>query len=415
MYALTLVIVFVLFTRLVLTNFRWALFVVAAMLPAYVIRFPLGPLPTTVLEGLFLLVLVCWSVQLYQAGDRAERWQRIKQSLFFKPGLLLVGAAALSVIWTENSWSALGIWRAYFLEPFLFYAILVDQVKTERDWRPFFVALGCTTLALTGLAVFQRFTGWWSPTWEWTQAGSRRVTGVYTSPNALGLFIVPVMAVYAWYITQRKTHQRWVAAVLLAGILAILLAVSKGAIIAFIATLLLLAWLTTKRRKQVLFGLAIVAAIILLSPLRAPFLQLATLQTDSGQSRIQLYKGTVEIVKGHPLTGTGLAGFGPAFERVRPDQYTEKLIYPHNIFLNFWVETGLLGLAAIIWIMVIVARTAYKLRGSIQHPAWAWILALTPMLIHGLIDVPYFKNDLAMLTWVMLAGLAVCYTNDNSV
>jgi len=33
-------------------------------------------------------------------------------------------------------------------------------------------------------------------------------------------------------------------------------------------------------------------------------------------------------------------------------------------------------------------------------------LALVQMSIHGLADVPYFKNDLAMMAWLILAVIA---------
>ena len=98
------------------------------------------------------------------------------------------------------------------------------------------------------------------------------------------------------------------------------------------------------------------------------------------------------------MRGTGLAGFAQAFESFRPAGYTEKLIYPHNIFLNFWTETGLPGLLAVLWIMVLAIKHGLK------KPS-LFALALLPILIHGLVDVPYLKNDLAMLTWIILAGL----------
>jgi O-antigen ligase len=128
---------------------------------------------------------------------------------------------------------------------------------------------------------------------------------------------------------------------------------------------------------------------------------------------LALYKGSVELLKQHPFAGTGLAGFGAAFESVRPAEYTEKLIYPHNIFLNFWTETGVLGLLVIFWIMAIIARLSFA-RDS--DPVWrdAFTAAFLAILAHGLIDVPYFKNDLAVLTWMMLA-LLVCHSDRRPV
>jgi hypothetical protein len=37
---------------------------------------------------------------------------------------------------------------------------------------------------------------------------------------------------------------------------------------------------------------------------------------------------------------------------------------------------------------------------------WALLGAWTTILIHGLVDVPYFKNDLSVL-WMLLVGLTI--------
>lgn len=404
-YSLALIVFFAVFLRLVLTQFRWAVLLFLGLLPAYVLRFHLGPLPSTVLEGMVIILLAVWGLKLYRSPQRDERLRAIERSAFFYPGVLLLAAAALSIAWSADRVGALGIWRAYFLEPFLLYALLLDQFHDRKDWRQALVALGGTTIGLTIIAVIQRLTGWWSPTWEWSQPGQQRVTGVYTSPNALGLFVVPVISAYTW-VALRVPKNRMVLVTIASGLLAILLAVSKGSWSAFITVLLVLGLGHTRTRRIVATGSLIALLIVLISPLRSPILNLATFQTDSGLSRIELYKGTLTLLKQHPLRGLGLANFDNAFESVRPTAYTEKLIYPHNILLNFWSETGLLGLAAVLWMIIIAARMALRHRNDLLHPAWPFLLALLPMLVHGLVDVPYFKNDLAMLTWFFLAGLS---------
>jgi O-antigen ligase len=148
------------------------------------------------------------------------------------------------------------------------------------------------------------------------------------------------------------------------------------------------------------------AALLLVIPAtRQEIVNLAGFQAPSGQSRLALYQGSIDLLKQHPFAGTGLSGFGVAFESVRPAEYTEKLIYPHNIFLNFWTETGLLGLLSVLWIIVVVARFSFHRQTDL---VWrdAFTAAFLAILTHGLIDVPYFKNDLAVLTWMMLALLA---------
>jgi len=82
-------------------------------------------------------------------------------------------------------------------------------------------------------------------------------------------------------------------------------------------------------------------------------------------------------------------------------------IFPHNIVLNFWSELGLLGLLAFGWIVVATALAAWRgwRRGA---PEWrplqlGVMLALLAVVVHGLVDVPYFKNDLALEFWGLVA------------
>jgi O-antigen ligase len=85
----------------------------------------------------------------------------------------------------------------------------------------------------------------------------------------------------------------------------------------------------------------------------------------------------------------------------------ENLIYPHDIVLNFWSETGLLGLAAFAWLVVQVVRVALRGLRMAGEP-WARAMAVgllglvVAFLVHGVVDVPYFKNDQALAFWALL-------------
>ena len=67
----------------------------------------------------------------------------------------------------------------------------------------------------------------------------------------------------------------------------------------------------------------------------------------------------------HPIFGSGLSGFASAINPYR-NGYAELQIYPHNILLNFWAETGILGLVAFGWLMVktFIATLAGWIHGS---------------------------------------------------
>jgi O-antigen ligase len=104
--------------------------------------------------------------------------------------------------------------------------------------------------------------------------------------------------------------------------------------------------------------------------------------------------------------GAGLSGFKHQMAMAVPD-YQLLVMYPHNIVLNFWSETGLLGLLSFGAIIVIAVTVSWR---SCRSGALEWrpiqlgvLLALVAVLVHGLVDVSYFKNDLAFEFWALLA------------
>jgi O-antigen ligase len=120
-----------------------------------------------------------------------------------------------------------------------------------------------------------------------------------------------------------------------------------------------------------------------------------------------VWQGTKAVLQERPVTGSGLAGFTRAYlPHTTCD--AEPLTYPHMFVLNFWTETGLLGLVAISVFFAWWLRASVKLcqRG---HVWWGSVFAavLAYWLVHGVVDVPYFKNDLSMEWWALAALLAL--------
>jgi hypothetical protein len=63
-----------------------------------------------------------------------------------------------------------------------------------------------------------------------------------------------------------------------------------------------------------------------------------------------------------------------------------------------------------VWIMIKYLYYGYKsLSGKERELSLALITALIAIIIHGLVDVPYFKNDLAVQFWALMAAMSVLY------
>jgi len=97
----------------------------------------------------------------------------------------------------------------------------------------------------------------------------------------------------------------------------------------------------------------------------------------------------------------GLTGFSQNWERLNSDANLDTHNFPHNIFLNFWTETGLLGLISFIVLSsIFIFRGLKQKKGLLALGLSLFVIAL---MTQGLIDNPYFKNDLAIVFWLALS------------
>ena len=186
--------------------------------------------------------------------------------------------------------------------------------------------------------------------------------------------------------------------------LAILLTRSEGTWAALAAGVVVFAYLIGYKKTAVA---AIVAGVLVgmaVPPLREAIL----FQDQAGKNRLILWKYSTEYLTESPknfIFGPGIRQF---FRKIQKPYYDvkqlERLVYPHNIFLNFWTETGFFGLVGFIGIYYSLLSTSFSLYKHRDTILGAGLIAtLVVIFVHGLVDVPYFKNDLAILFWILAA------------
>ncbi|MBI4435126.1 O-antigen ligase family protein [Candidatus Uhrbacteria bacterium] len=418
------------FAVLTWADLHKGLFLLVAVLPSYLLRTELFGVPTTLLELLAVTFLVVWVIRHFPVpqlpkgglGGVAERLSGVTVTAAF---LLL--AATIAVFVAPDRLAALGVWKAYFIEPILlFFAVRHELLRAPTPPSPpsgrggilaeqLFVALGVSALVLSLIAIFQWLTGSGLPIpWDI----ERRVTSVFDYPNALGLFLGPIVVI-AFLKIPRAIRTFWLAVALLSSI-AIILAQSEAAIVSIVATLLI-AGLWNKKTR--IFSSSLLALLVLLVLFVPALRTKLTLQDYSGSVRLSQWTETVDMLRDHWFLGAGLSGYPTLFEPYHQATHLEIFQYPHNIILNIWVELGLLGLVSFVllaWQILLslrggsststdeaILRRAKGLLRSLALPRndtqLVALLALLQMTIHGLVDVPYFKNDLAILTWILLA------------
>ncbi len=397
------------------------------ILPTYLVRFSIPipgthiALPTTLLEVVFWIVFFSW---LTTNGREKDAWRSLDH--WAAPITLFIVGATIGFIISPNILGALGLWRAYVLEPILFFVMFTDVLTKQKRGGAVLAALG-TTLAVVGvIACVQKITGIGIPL-AWQAVATRRVTAFYGFPNAIGLFAAPVtvlMAGWTLALATDKDNRRKIFSILtlvatILGVCGIIFAVSQGAMVGAAAGLITLG-LIDKRTRPWTLGVIIAACIATMTvrPIRDEISILASLRDDSGSVRQIIWKETAAMLADHPVFGAGLDSYRERILPYHETKYIEIFMYPHNIILNFWSETGLIGLVGFFWIVIMFFVTTVRLlkkKNAAVWPTGALIAAMVALLVHGLVDVPYFKNDLAILFWIII-GLAEVLRrlNDNA-
>jgi O-antigen ligase len=191
----------------------------------------------------------------------------------------------------------------------------------------------------------------------------------------------------------------------LGGIVAMLFAVSEGGMIGAIAGIIVFSLLLKQTRVAGLVAI-IAASIVIIAhpPLTNYASRIIALQDDSGSVRKIIWQESSAMIQDHPVFGAGLSSYPAMIAPYHEAKHIEIFQYPHNLFLNFWSETGLIGLIGFLWLVSVFFIQNFKLwkRNDIDGLPIALIAAMITILVHGLVDVPYMKNDLAFLFWIMI-------------
>ncbi|NIP32652.1 O-antigen ligase family protein [Candidatus Saccharibacteria bacterium] len=297
----------------------------------------------------------------------------------------------------------MGIWKAYFIEPIFFFFIIISTLKTRKDWLMIFRALCFSGLVIAAFAIVQKFTGFAIPE-AW--ACERRVTSVFGFPNAVGLYLAPIIILSFSLLYDYLKSKAWLwsafyALVFFASIVAIIFSKTEAAWIAVGCGLFIFCLFKKELRiLAIVIAVAIILIIGLTPEYREPVMEKLLLKDWSGHVRLTIWQESWEMLKTKPVFGAGLSGYPLAMIPFHKASYIEIFQYPHNFVLNFWTEIGILGLIAWLWL----SAKAFKYGLQNWQKEFSLIIVgfVTVIIIHGLVDVPYLKNDLAMMYWLFL-------------
>ena len=124
--------------------------------------------------------------------------------------------------------------------------------------------------------------------------------------------------------------------------------------------------------------------------------------------RLHIWASTLRMLKDHPIFGAGINAYQTTMAPYRAaDTYNVPEPYAHNIVLTTWSELGLLGLAAFMYMFIALIvrpwRALTKAVGLYRPVLWGVGTGFAMVAIHGIVDSPYWKNDLSLEFWILAA------------
>lgn len=380
--------------------------------PTYVIRFNFFGLPANLLMLWVPLVWVIFAIWIFSTRrlrDFRQSIVSIDRRLLWLIGIFfIVGTVALFIGGVAQA--KLGQYIVWFVEPLSMFFIARFLVQKFPAAKVYFVSAIYFFLFVSGVyALVQYFTlhglppAWWGNSDE-----PKRALSFFAHPNDYALFIAPLLAFLLPDVFSRIRNFRQPAnsAVIFAwivGAIGLLFSFSRGGWLGLAAALVVFVLVSGNKKiaQTTVAAVLVIGIFIALVPNLRYRVILPFYGERSSVARLALWRTGWHMVKDNPVLGKGLLGADHNWDRYAVDPPLGHYPFPHNIFLDFWIDTGLLGLISFVALAVYGLRHGFKRRSNIY--AFGLMLFLIALLVHGQIDNPYFKNDLALVLWLVWA------------
>jgi len=424
-----------------------------ALIPFYLLRFNIGSIPIYLVEGFILLaaIPVFWKMILPDSKNFQEKsalkkvfllfnemigrkhrpFKEFLTSVFFPISLFLIACFVSTIIVSGDAYShAMGIFKSWVIIPILFFFVLYKNFKQNKDIEIAMYAYTASALLLSFWGIWQAISG------SYLTIDSR-VSGPFESANYLAMYIAPVFVYLMVRFIQtflngkvETADMKWNALELriyiaLIGVflfIALILTQSYGGILGALGALFVYIiyerFNVTRKKNKIFLNKIIIITIIIgllggavVAALNMPKFKNLTKFSEhtSIGTRIEVWTVGIKLIQENPILGVGLGEYEAQYtlhakELLGKNPYESVRLHSHNTLIETWLNSGLLGIASLMWIIVLmfmqIKKTASTYRKNILV---AGLVMLVYILLHGIIDVQIWKNDLALIFWLIVA------------
>ncbi|MBU4142697.1 O-antigen ligase family protein, partial [Patescibacteria group bacterium] len=359
-------------------------------------------------------------------GEKKRGWgDGLKENHILWALILFFILSAVSIVVAANPvW---GLRKSLFLASIFPLVWLVSTlIKNEKDLRRLIVVIigGATVSALIALAQFgaqfvfgrEAVMGFWAvkitplfsgasfgalvaanPSWLVVINGQAvmRAVGLFPDPHMLAFYLgLTLPFALALLFFEKKRRFLWL---IISGLLLIVLlfTFSRGGYLglgAALAVFFMLGWRYFSQPAKKFLAASLVAVIFILLlvgwPVLARLASSFNLAEGSNLGRLAVWQDSWEIIKKNSIVGVGLGNYPAAIDF---SGAYRSAITSHNLYLDIWAETGLLGLLAWLALIFTAVKEAYKARHQNPVVALGVLSSLAYFSSHSFFETAIFN------------------------
>ena len=359
-------------------------------------------------ELLLIFIILAWPVQMALRGRLSYRSTPLDLPILVYAGIVLF----LFFMRSKNVSLAVEGSRIYLQYLFWFF-VGSNLIINRRQFQALIRGLVAVASLLALVGVLQYLLGVETPAHWVDQAEASgvktRVFSIVVSPNVLGSLLVVFTMVTAGQLLAARGRLERLAYL---GALAVMLACmvftySRGAWLALGLSVTVFSLLYNPRLLLLMAAGSLAAAKLVPGiGTRLSYLFSASYVASSQRAgRLALWQNALEKFLKDPLFGSGFGSFGGAVAARRiPGSY-----YIDNFYLKTLVESGLIGLLALVWLLGSALRAGYAAYkkiagGELKILSAAILTGLLGVAAHNLVENIFEVPMMATYFW-LLAGI----------
>ncbi len=371
------------------------------------------PISVALDNVLLAVIAACWLA----AGAWRETWRLARDNAVALAALALFGLLVLGSIHGERGPGGAATYLLKYLDllfipvfAFLFRDALLRRRALHALAASLGLVLAISYLIAAGMPAAKPLLG--SP-------GNPVAFKHYLTHGILMAYAAFLFAELAMAAASRAPRLLWGAAALAAVVNVLFMTQGRTGYVLLAVLALYFGYGRGRWRGLAISAVSVAAVFAVLSSLPGTFQQRLGLGAEEAASqagdaarissaqRLEMYRTSLEIIREHPLLGTGTGGFPRAYAERGSHNLLPDLRNPHNEYLLFTVQLGLPGLAALLCLFGLHWRLAPRLATPLEcHLARGLVLAIAAGCLFNSLLLDHTEGLLyAWLTGVLFAGL----------